>query len=380
MAQVVMTTALMYAKLEKDFGKGTITTLAKSTEAAIVHWTSSGNYELDKATNWGLAGGRIVEFFGAESSGKTTELMAAFIENDRRGGKNVVFDSEGTFDQDRYIEMGGDPENLIIVDSGTLEQFYDKLKLILQWAAVQDVPTNSVVLVGVDTLTMIIPKAVLDAEDNEQPVAAAARVNARHLPTIDKTLPGNTCLLLLSQVRDKMAATAWGSADDNIDTPGGRIVKHVCSTRVFFKKWGQIDNGKTNTADNPNIKKIIGMKIEAKVVKSKIGPPLRKVSYRIMFDKRGVDNLNSFLLAVVEAKIILKPVQGVYSLKGNSFKADGFADVLVKYPKWTAWAVSQLYDLPHPSIEVQRFVTKPRTLEAKAVFSDANRTTKAASA
>lgn len=344
----------MFAKLEKDFGKGSITTLSRSTEAAIVHWTSTGCYALDEATNWGLAGGRIVEYFGAESSGKTTEAMAALIENERRGGQGAVYDSEGTFDQDRYVEMGGNPETLIICESGTLEEFYDKLKVMLMYARGCVIPKNAVFLIVVDTLTMIQPKAMLEAEGDEQPVAAASRVNARHLPTIDKTLPANTCLLLLSQVRDKVGAAAWGAADSNIDTPGGRIVKHVCSTRVFFNKMGQVDNGLDKEA-----KKIIGMKIQAKVVKSKIGPPLRKADFRIMFDKRGVDNLNGFLLTLVAQKLIPAPKLGVYSIKDVTFKADGFAEFVATHPKWTARALDQCYTLEHTSIRTEHLYTKP---------------------
>lgn len=350
----VMTREMMFAKLEKDFGKGSITTLAKSTEAAIIHWTSTGCYVLDDATNWGLAGGRIVEYFGAESSGKTTEAMAALIENERRGGQGAVYDSEGTFDQDRYVEMGGNPETLIICQSGTLEEFYDKLKIMIEYGRQLVIPTNAVFLIVVDTLTMIQPKAMLEAEGDEQPVAAASRVNARHLPTIDKNLPANTCLLLLSQVRDKVGAAAWGAADSNIDTPGGRIVKHVCSTRVFFNKQGQVDN-----KQEKELKVITGMKIQAKVVKSKIGPPLRKADFRIMFDERGVDNLNAFLMSLVSKKVIFAPKLGVYSIKDASFKEEGFAAFVATHPKWTAWALDQCYTLAHESIRTEHLYTKP---------------------
>jgi recombination protein RecA len=354
-----MSQTMMFAKLEKDFGKGTIMTFDKSTVAEILHWTSTGNYELDDALSWGLAGGRVFEFFGAESSGKTTQAMAALIENERRGGMGAVFDAEGTFDRDRYRSMGGNASKLFIIDAGTLEEFYDKLKILLAYTVTCDIPATAVFLVVVDTLTMIIPNDELEAEGDDQPVAAASRVNSRHLKTIDKLLPSNTCLLLLSQIRDKMAATAWGSADDNIDTPGGRIVKHVCSGRVFFKKMGQIDNGKKDKE-----RKIIGMKIQAKVVKLKIGPPLRKVDFRIMFDRRGVDNVNQFLLGLVENKIIPAPGSGVYSIKGTSFKADQAGEVLAKFPKWTKWALDQVYELDHESINTRVPKVKPKVIES----------------
>lgn len=350
---VLKTLEQLFAKMTKDYGKGTIMTLETSTVADISHWGSTGIYSLDDAMNWGLAGGRILEWFGAESSGKTTALMSAFIENDRRGGLNVVVDGEGTFDQDRYRQMGGDPKKLIIVHVDTLEEFYDKLKIIIAWAAQQEIPANAVVLIGVDTLTTLIPKDVLEAVGDEQPVASASRVNARHLPTIDKNLPANTCLLLLSQVRDKIGGmTGFGPADDNVDTPGGRIVKHASSTRVFFKKVKQHDNGK-KAAEG---REITGIQIEAKVTKCKIGPPLRKIQFRVMFDHRGVDGVNNFLLDLVAKKIIPAPSSGVYSVKGKTFKAEGFAEFIKVSPKWTAWALDQCYELKHESVNIARYL------------------------
>ena len=338
--------------INTDFGAGSIGTLDNDERAKIIHWTSTGVYTLDDATGWGLPGGRIVEYFGAESSGKTTALMAAMIENGRRGGINVMFDAEGTFDQDRYKQMGGDPSKVIMVDPGTMEEFYDKLKRVVTWAKKQEVPLNAVVLIGVDSMPMLITQKQMDLEDDEELVAAQSRVNSRHLPTVDHELGSNTCLVLLNQVRDKIGGMAW-NADGNIDTPGGRIIKHLCSIRVLFNKQGQIDNGKSK-----DDREIIGMKTGAKIVKNKVAPPLRKVEFRIMFDERGVDNIHAVLTALVKAGWVQAPVKGVYKLKKLkaevTCKAEGFAAVLQRYPKWTQAALRDSFDLEHTSLDLDR--------------------------
>lgn len=349
---------MLLAKLEKDFGKGCVTTLSKSSDAAITHWSSTGSYEVDDAANWGIPGGRISEWFGAESSGKTTQLMAAMIENDFNGGENWLVDGESTFDQDRYVQMGGDPDKLNLLRPNTLEEFYDQVKSVIEYAnsvPPSTIPSNATILLGVDTLTTIIPKDILEAEGDEQPVGAAARVNSRHLPTVDKRLPNHMSIVLLSQVRDKIGAAAWGSADANIDTPGGRVVKHHSSVRLFFNKMGQIDNGKSKEQ-----RQIIGMKGQVRVVKCKIGPPLRKADTRIMFDHRGVDTLYGLLMTLVDAKLIQKGESGVYSCKSKNakFKPDEFPQFVLKYPKWTAWAIEQAYELAHPKVNVGRYLRR----------------------
>ena len=351
----IVTMESLFASINKDFGAGSIGTLNDDERAKILHWSSTGIYPLDEATGWGLPGGRIVEYFGAESSGKTTALMAAMIENARRGGINVMFDAEGTFDQDRYEEMGGDPKKVIMVDPGTMEEFYDKVKRVLTWASHQQVPQNALVLVGVDSMPMLITQKQMDLEDDEELVAAQSRVNSRHLPTVDRMLPANTCLVLLNQVRDKIGGMAW-NADGNIDTPGGRIIKHLCSIRVLFNKQGQLDNGKQK-----DDRQIVGMKTGGKVVKNKVAPPLRKVEFNIMFDNRGVDNLTACLHWLVRNGWITQPVQGVYKLKKLktevAFKAPDFAKVLKARPKWAAAVLAGAFTLEHPSFDLDRYLT-----------------------
>lgn len=349
----------LFKNITAAFGKDSIMMLAHDTTAQILHWGSTGVYSLDDIMAWGLPGGRFVEFFGPESSGKTTALMAAMIENEFAGGINVVFDAEGTFDQDRYRQMGGDPSKIIMIDPGTMEQYYDKLKRVVAWAKLQVIPETALVLIGVDSMPMLIPKAVLELEGNEQTVAEQSRINSRHLPTIDKALAANTCIVLLNQVRDKIGAMAW-SAEGNIDTPGGRIIKHICSVRVLFSKAGQIDNGQ-----KAEKRVIIGMKTEAKVVKNKVGPPLRKTGFRIMFDHRGVDNVRNCLDAFVAKKVIPAPVSGIYKVKDKTIKAEEFAHFIAKHPKWTEAALSDTFELYHKSINVARYLAAPTPAEVK---------------
>lgn len=340
----------LFKAINTEFGQGSIGTLDDDERAKILHWTSTGIYPLDEATGWGLPGGRIVEFFGAESSGKTTALMSAFVENAHRGGINVMFDAEGTFDQDRYEQMGGDPKKVIMVDPGTMEEFYDKLKRVVTWAKAQTVPEHAVVLIGVDSMPMLITQKQLELEDDEELVAAQSRVNSRHLPTVDHELGANTCLVLLNQVRDKIGAMAW-TQDGNIDTPGGRIIKHLCSIRILFSKQGQIDNGKSK-----DDRELIGQKTGAKVVKNKVAPPLRKVEFRIMFDDRGVDNVDAVLQVFIKQGWVKKGDKGKLTLLKMKNDVEchqkDFARVLESRPKWTAAALKACFSLAHPGMRI----------------------------
>jgi recombination protein RecA len=353
-AKKPLTRAEFIAKQSLKHGKGSFVSLATSEHADITQWASTGIYGLDDAMGWGVPGGRVVEWFGAESSGKTTALMATLIENARLGGQNFVADPEGTFDRDRYAQMGGKQEDVTVFFPPSLEDFYEWAEDLVAWAKTQTVPSTGLILIGLDTLTMMLPKEVLKAEADDRTVGAAARVNSQNLPKLDDHLGHNTAVILLSQVRDKIGSMAW-SQEGNIDTPGGRIVKHASSVRVLFNKEGQIDNG-----GKGEDRIILGMKTKAKVVKSKVGPPLRKTNFRIMFDHRGVDNVDHCLQSFIAKGIVGKPVSGIHTItlkdKVIKFRRDGFHEFLQTHPKWTAWALEQTFELFHSSINLERYL------------------------
>ena len=347
---------ILINQINKSFGVGSVRTLHEDDTASISHWGTTGIYNLDDAAGWGLPGGRIVEYFGPESAGKTTALMAAMIANAERKGLNVIFDAEHTFDQDRYREMGGDPKALITIDPGTLEQFYDKLKMVVGWAGKQEVPDNALVIVGVDSIPMIMTKRQMETEGDEMTVGEQARVNARHLPTVNDLLPPNTCLVLLNQVRDKIGSMAF-TAEGNIDTPCGHVIKHLATIRILFTKAGQLDNGKSGDK-----REIVGMKTFAKVVKNKVAPPLRKALFNIMFDDRGIDNVQVILTTAVAKGWAAKVKGGVFSLKKLKsevqFRAGDFAEILRDRPKWTAAMLKACFVLPQDLPDLSRYIGK----------------------
>jgi len=336
--------------MEKKYGKGVMMTLADNDRAEITHWCSTGVYGLDDAMAWGIPGGRWVEFFGEESSGKTTELMATMVENEYRGGNNALADPEGTFNEDRYKAMGGNPAKIDLLNFDTHEQFYDVLEDYIRYARNVKVPSNALNLIGVDSYPMLIPKAHLEAEGEDQLVAVQARINSRNMPRINSLMAPNTAIIILNQVRDKVGSMAW-TAEGNIETPGGHIIKHMCSVRVLFNKTGQIDNGLKG-----EFRKIIGMKTGAKVVKNKLGPPLRKVEFRIMFDRRGVDGVDHVLQAFRKKGLVKDGGPMHWTIKDEKVAKTDFPLWLIKHPKWQAWALEQCFDLYHPDVNAKRYV------------------------
>ena len=69
------------AKLEKDFGKGTVMKLGDPAAQVAVETIPTGSLSLDIALGLGgVPRGRVVEIYGPESSGKTTVALHMIAE------------------------------------------------------------------------------------------------------------------------------------------------------------------------------------------------------------------------------------------------------------------------------------------------------------
>ena len=87
------------AKLEKDFGKGTVMRLGDSSAHVAVETVPTGCLSLDLALGLGgVPKGRIIEIYGPESSGKTTVALHMIAEVQKRGGIAGFVDAEHALD------------------------------------------------------------------------------------------------------------------------------------------------------------------------------------------------------------------------------------------------------------------------------------------
>ena len=92
------------------------------------------------------------------------------------------------------------------------------------------------------------------------------------------------CLIFTNQLRVKLGV----SFGDKYTTSGGKAIGFHASCRLRLKAAGQI-KAKIN-----GIEQVIGIKTKAKVVKNRMGPPLREAEFHILFES-GVDDYGSWL-------------------------------------------------------------------------------------
>lgn len=102
------------AKIEKDFGKGSIMKLGDE-HIENIEVIPTGSIALDNALGvGGYPKGRIIEIYGPESSGKTTLAIHAIAEAQKAGGIAAFIDAEHAFDRFYAEKLGVDVDNLWI--------------------------------------------------------------------------------------------------------------------------------------------------------------------------------------------------------------------------------------------------------------------------
>ena len=124
------------AKIEKDYGKGSIMKLGDE-EVTAVDVIPTGSLALNLALGvGGYPRGRIIEIYGPESSGKTTLALHAIAEAQKLGGIAAFIDAEHAFDRFYAQALGIDVENLLVSQPDNGEQALAIVDQLIRSAAV----------------------------------------------------------------------------------------------------------------------------------------------------------------------------------------------------------------------------------------------------
>lgn len=263
--------------INKKEGEGSIYSIgSKNANLKINRW-STGIEDLDAIIGGGIPEGRLVEIFGAESSGKTTLLYHLC------GLHELCLDIpiEGTFDAERAKVFGNKPKQMLIYRAKYGE---DALNKTIKFAKA------GIPLIGIDSVPSMTPKE--DAEKvlksaekdsiEEQRIGGTARLLNKYLPTVEEIIEvTGTTVIFINQVRDKMNAMLFG---EKTDTPGGRKLKHACSLRIQVARRAWIEIPNKDPRNSAKTEKI-GLIMKCKVVKSKVSNPMGECEIPLIFDR-----------------------------------------------------------------------------------------------
>lgn len=263
-----------------------------------VEFIPTGILSLDTALGGGLPRKRIIEFYGPNSSGKTTSLLCAIANVQAQGGEALFMDAEQRFDPKWAAANGVDVDKLIFSQPSCGEEALQIVEKLLP----------DVDIAVVDSVAALVPRAEMEGEIGDSFMGLQARLMGQALRKLSGVVArSNAALIFTNQLREKIGVV-FGNPEV---TAGGKALPYWASVRVDIRKIGAIKEGE----------EIVGARSRVKVVKNSCAPPFEEAEFDFYYGKcachgKGPDRFGD-MLDVAEAKKIVEKSGSWYSFNGE---------------------------------------------------------------
>lgn len=303
-------------KVNKQYGSEIVQIGVEEKDLDLIPFSSP---RLNYLSYGGVPRGRITEFYGEESSGKSTlclDLMANFQK--KWPDEYILYiDIEGTYDTRWASNMGVESDSVVILNclGQYAEEVFDQVKEAME--------TGAFGLMILDSIGAMYSKQASEKSFEDKTYGGIALsltqfVN-QSVPIIKRN---NIAFIGINQIRENI-----GNMYNPISTPGGKAWKFACSQRYMCRKGKFLDekgNEISSGSENPQ-----GHLIEVKLIKSKTCPSDRRIGKCSLFYRTGIRQDIDLLDLAIKFDIIHKG--GAWfnaTINGNDYKWQGQSKVL----------------------------------------------------
>lgn len=250
--------------IEKEFGKGVAMIISDEKGIPrIPRWPISSPKFMD-ILGGGIPKGRIIELYGAESSGKTSLACYLAGQVQQNGGVAAFVDAEQSFDPFYMRTFGFDVTKSIYVQPSSGEQALNIVETMVE--------SGEVDFIVVDSVTALVPEAELNGEMGDQQMGLQARLMSKACRKLINLMATRRCtVLFINQIRMKIGVM-YGNPEE---TTGGKALKFYSSIRLDARKKENIMRGQ----------EVVGQTVRIKTVKNKTALPFKKTELNILFNE-----------------------------------------------------------------------------------------------
>lgn len=289
---------LAQKELIKKYGN-VINTLSEYEDEPI-KTVSTGCISLDLALgNGGVALGRIYEFYGPYSSGKTTLALSVIVQAQKRGLKCMFLDAEHSLDKELAAGYGVKLDQLLYARAYTGE---DNLNILEKC-----VESNEIDVAVVDSVSALIPTAEAEADIEDMFVGQHARLMSKALrrlaPLASKT---NTMIIFINQLRNKIMRNSYGNPET---TTGGEALNFYATGRISVR--GPEAKSRRLSDKDINDGEVYGHETIFSIEKNKLSAPFKEARVNLIYGK-GYDIYHE--LAVLATDL------GIFDKRGSWYK------------------------------------------------------------
>jgi recombination protein RecA len=276
--------------INKQFGAGSIMRL-NSNEVLPVEVISTGILPLDMALGaGGLPKGRIIEFYGPPSSGKSTLAMHAVAEAQSLGLACAYVDAEHALDPIYAKAVGVNLDELLLSQPSTAEE---GLEITLRL-----VESGKIAMVIIDSVAALVPRAEIEGEMGDHHVGLQPRLMGQALRKLTGIVSKTgTIVIFINQLRESIGKL-YGPSEY---TPGGKALPYYASIRLDVRRIQTIKKGDEATANRTRVK----------VVKNKIAAPFKEAEFDLEYGV-GVPKANALLDCAIDFGVLRQAGAWIY--------------------------------------------------------------------
>lgn len=275
----------------------------------------TGCFTLDCISGGGMPLGRMVEFWGEFSTGKSLLLLLFIAEAQRRGYQCAYIESENNWDAKLAAKLGIDLEALILILTNKHEDVVDITEVLISGGGVN--------LVGIDSIAALLPKRVRDKRADEETMGIEAKLNnklarkAIAAMTDDPTKDPWCCLVVINQTRAQLSSGPYAQRPK---PGGGQGLKFFKSISIEVRR-GE-DRGLTGKQPAPG-KPTVGHVIRLRTEKNRTFRPKLQGVFDYYYADAPALGIRGGSIDTLKEMVTMGVAEGVVKQSGAFFTIPG---------------------------------------------------------